>query len=59
MEPPALSRRRLRDRDLAAAAATLSWWDGPGEAVARNGTVALEPFEITEIRLERSGEDNA
>jgi hypothetical protein len=57
--PPALSRRRLRDRDLAAAAATLSWWDGPGEAVARDGTVALEPFEITEIRLERSWEDNA
>ena len=52
--PPALSRRRLRDRDLASAAATLSWWDGPGEVVARDGTIALEPFEITEIELERS-----
>jgi hypothetical protein len=37
----------------------LSWWDGPQETVGRTGTVALEPFEITEIRLERSGEDNA
>jgi hypothetical protein len=57
--PPALSRRRLRDRDLAPAAATMSWWDGPQETVDRAGAVALEPFEITEIRLERSGEDNA
>ena len=50
--PRALSRRRLRDRDLAPAAATLPWWDGPQETVGRTGTVALEPFEVTEIRLE-------
>jgi hypothetical protein len=41
----------LREPDLAAAAASPSWWDGPGEATSVDGTVALEPFELTELRL--------
>jgi hypothetical protein len=49
--PPAVSRRRLRTRDLDAAAATLSWWDHPGEALTKAATAALEPFELTEFRL--------
>jgi hypothetical protein len=49
--PPARSRRRLRDRDLPAAAATLSWWEASGEAMSPDGAVVLEPFELTELRL--------
>jgi hypothetical protein len=49
--PPARSRRRLRGRDLPAAAADLSWWDAPGEEIPPDGVVVLEPFELTELRL--------
>jgi D-apionolactonase len=51
---PALSRRRLRVRDMTAAATSLSWWDGPGEPIARPGSITLEPFELTEVRLENA-----
>jgi hypothetical protein len=49
--PSTLDRRRLRTADSAAAAATLSWWDGPAEPITGNPTIALEPFELTEVRL--------
>jgi hypothetical protein len=52
--PPALSRRRLRSRDLPSAAAMLSWWDGPQKTMTGDAAITLEPFELTEIRLERS-----
>jgi hypothetical protein len=51
--PPVLSRRRLRSPDLAAAAATMSWWDRPGQATDRDPTVVLESFELTELTLSR------
>ena len=51
---PALSRRRLRTGDLTAAAAALSWWDSPGEPIERHGSITLEPFELTEVRLENA-----
>jgi hypothetical protein len=49
--PPVLSRRRLRTEDLAAAAATLSWWDRMGRTRAPDEAVTLEPFELTELSL--------
>ena len=49
--PPVLSRRRLRTEDLAAAAATVSWWDRTGPVEAPHEAVTLEPFELTELSL--------
>jgi hypothetical protein len=50
--PPVLSRRRLRTADVAAAAATMSWWDRTERVRAPHEALTLEPFELTELSLE-------
>jgi hypothetical protein len=47
-----LSRRRLRTADVAAAAATMSWWDRTERVRAPHEALTLEPFELTELSLE-------